>query len=402
MPCDARVRACSPAVSCVRASRRTGAALRKAIVARPPTPGRGPKIAPPTRTIVAPSAIASSKSPLIPIEQTPSPRSSVMLPEPGEDGPGIAGGGRHRHQALDAAARAPGTPRRARVASRPVRSRPFAASPVTLTCTSTAAPGACRRPTSAASSARSIDCHSATCGATDAHLVALQPPDEVPAHSGRGRCVVRGHRLGLRDELLGAVLAEVGRARGDRGADARRRRPPSSRRRASPRRVRDRPRAPRPRRARAPRPSRSATPSGLTAAPRSSPAVRCRRRAGTRSSRRSRRCRRRSRRTRRRPPRSSTTRIAAGMSSAGRPSRGAALDLGPELRDEAARGRRRRTRSAAGRMHGPRNARTSPVPIVAQRARPRPRSRRPRGRGDRRARRRPRRRTRRRAARSRR
>src|SRR5207249_40751 len=35
--------------------------------------GRGPKIAVPTRTIVAPSSIATSKSPLIPIESSRSP-----------------------------------------------------------------------------------------------------------------------------------------------------------------------------------------------------------------------------------------------------------------------------------------------------------------------------------------
>jgi hypothetical protein len=47
-------------------------------------------------------------------------------------------------------------------------------------------------------------------------LVALEPADEVPA---------RRHRLpqlrGLGDELLRAVLAEIGRARVERGAHAR-------------------------------------------------------------------------------------------------------------------------------------------------------------------------------------
>ena len=48
---------------------------------------RGPKIAVPTRTMVAPSSIATSKSPLIPIEQCSRPDCVAQLAEPLEPGP---------------------------------------------------------------------------------------------------------------------------------------------------------------------------------------------------------------------------------------------------------------------------------------------------------------------------
>ena len=89
---------------------------------------------------VAPSAIAGSKSPLIPIEHSRSPRSSVRRRSARKCGVGSPLGGRHGHEPLDVEPEVATARRRAPGAS-PGAQPPFCASPPTFTCTSTAAPG---------------------------------------------------------------------------------------------------------------------------------------------------------------------------------------------------------------------------------------------------------------------
>ena len=322
------------------------------------------------------------------------PRSSVIRAHPGEDRPGIT-----RRRVAPSSG-----PRRGSRASRHAStSAPcsLGRAPALLRLTGhidlhehRARPGA-RRPISAASSSRSTDSHSATCGATARTLLRCSRPMKCQ----RGAASSRRERLGLRGEILRAVLAEVDRAGGDRDphvveADLLRHDDERHRvgvaARCACAAARDR--------ARAPRPAVSAI---VTAAPRSSPGDRLGRRAGTRSIASSRRCTRRSRRTSATPARSSTTRIAAGMSSAGRPARVRPAHARTELRDERREVGRRRTRSARRGCtdRGTRGRRPSRCRAAARSS---PRSLRPRARGGRRARRRPRRRTRGRAARSRR
>ena len=111
------------------------------------------------------------------------------------------------------------------------RSRPSAVRHPTLTCTSTRAPGrVARQLADRAPAGRSSA--STRRAARAAHLVALQPSHEMP---GRGGCTGR-ERIGLVEQLLRTVLAELALTRRERGGDRVRPAPSSRPRRASRRR----------------------------------------------------------------------------------------------------------------------------------------------------------------------
>ena len=215
---------------------------------------------------------------------------------------------------------------------------------------------------SAPSSARSTDCHSATHGASCAHLVALQPADEVPARRGAGRAPAA-----LASELLRAVLAEVDDAGGDdRGArastvDGLRHRDERDRRRVAARAARRGARCARaPRRPRAVdvgRRSRVAHHDhGLAAGDAVAPV---REVVGRR-----RRCTRRRRRGRR--PRRARARRAPrpGCRARARPSSVRPATSGPSRVDEPVEVGRRRTRSAPGGCTARAPRATGPAPIA--------------------------------------
>ena len=144
--------------------------------------GRGPNSAVPTRTMVAPSATATSRSSVMPIDRSARPRSSRQAGAARrERGAGPVGVAR-RGDAIRPRTSSPRSPQRrsTRSAACVGRAAALLGSPVTFTCTSTAAPGA-RLAISAPSDAPVDALPQADVGASWPHLVALEAADEVPA-----------------------------------------------------------------------------------------------------------------------------------------------------------------------------------------------------------------------------
>ena len=151
------------------------------------TYGLGPNKAVPTRTMVEPSAIAASKSPLMPIESVSSPApprvellaQRAQLREPGALARRLALFGRHAHQATQLQARQRAPPRRPAPAARAGVTPPLLASPPRLTCRHTFSGGAWNGRCAARRSAifsRSSACTQANCSATGRVLLACSRP----------------------------------------------------------------------------------------------------------------------------------------------------------------------------------------------------------------------------------
>ena len=137
-------------------------------------PGRGPNRARPTRTMVAPSSTATSKSSVMPIDSSDSSSAAAWLPQRGEPAAGVAGVGRHGHEAATSSPAAGRSSTRRRDAA-PGGSRPSAAP----------RPGSPRRapgrPAPAGRSRRrarrrSTDCQHATHGASARTLLRWSRP----------------------------------------------------------------------------------------------------------------------------------------------------------------------------------------------------------------------------------
>ena len=207
-PHRARARPCGPRLS-----------------SRTERPGRGPKMrCPPAPSWRPPRSRPRSRR-SSPSSTTARPKSSVIRRRRAKHGPGIDPPRRGTViKPSTRASRATGTSPRAQPCPR-ARNRPFAPHRSHSPARAPPRPGA-RRPTSAASSARSIGCHSATCGAADRTLLRCRRPMKCQRSSQSSR-----ERLRFRYEILRAVLAEVDRARARSRRAPRRRRPPSSRRR---------------------------------------------------------------------------------------------------------------------------------------------------------------------------
>src|SRR5579884_168054 len=138
-------------------------------------PGRGPNNARPSLTMVAPSATATSRSSVIPIETSSNPRrraSPASHRKPSRElsgGPGTPTA--MRPSTRFPASRSPVTRSSTSPGGQPPRSGP----PASLTSTSMAAAGAARV-IAAASSRRSTDCHRCTTGANERTLLRCTAP----------------------------------------------------------------------------------------------------------------------------------------------------------------------------------------------------------------------------------
>ena len=162
-------------------------------------PARGPNKAVPSRTIVAPSAIAASKSPLIPIDSSVTPRRWPSAAQRGELASWITRDRRHRHESRDVESERPAVVDQRVGLS--IAHPPFWGSAPTFTSTSTRAPGHAWRASRPAPGGPPMPPRHPRRERPD--LVALQPTDEMPGGPGPGE------RRRLGEELLRPVLAQI-------------------------------------------------------------------------------------------------------------------------------------------------------------------------------------------------
>ena len=179
--------------------------------------GRPPKIAVPTRTIVAPSAIAASRSALMPIDSVSSARPSrAQRVEAARAARGAARAApRSRRPARGspsgrAAAAAAARPRRAPTPATSAGATPLLlASPLMLTCRQTCSGGRCAGRCSLSRWAifrRSTECTQSNCSATTRVLLLCSGP--IRCHSSRGA------QVGQRGDLLERLPARSSRRSG--------------------------------------------------------------------------------------------------------------------------------------------------------------------------------------------